>query len=231
MSTKIFCDIADIKNIRKFNKKKLVKGFTTNPSLMRKAGAKDYKDYAKKILNICKTKPVSLEVFADTNDEMLEQALKINSWGKNVFVKIPITNSKGKSSKNLIKKLINKKIKLNITAIMTVSQIKHLMSLNFKSECILSIFCGRIADSGVDPKITIKNVKKLTKNKRNIKLLWASCRELYSIIEAEKTGCDIITVPNDILKKINLFGKNLKSYSLETVKDFYKDAVSAGFKI
>ena len=231
MSTKIFCDIADIKNIRKFNKKKLVKGFTTNPSLMRKAGAKDYKDYAKKILNICKTKPVSLEVFADTNDEMLEQALKINSWGKNVFVKIPITNSKGKSSKNLIKKLINKKIKLNITAIMTVSQIKHLMSLNFKSECILSIFCGRIADSGVDPKITIKNVKKLTKNKRNIKLLWASCRELYNIIEAEKTGCDIITVPNEILKKMKLFGKNLKSYSLETVKDFYKDAVSAGFKI
>jgi len=114
---------------------------------------------------------------------------------------------------------------------MTVSQIKHLMSLNFKSECILSIFCGRIADSGVDPKITIKNVKKITKNKRNIKLLWASCRELYNIIEAEKTGCDIITVPNEILKKMKLFGKNLKSYSLETVKDFYKDAVSAGFKI
>ena len=229
--TKIFCDIADINLIKKFDKKNIVKGFTTNPSLMRKAGAKDYKDYAKKILNICKTKPVSLEVFADNNDEMLEQALKINSWGKNVFVKIPITNSKGKSSKNLIKKLINKKIKLNITAIMTVSQIKHLMSLNFKSECILSIFCGRIADSGVDPKITIKNVKKLTKNKRNIKLLWASCRELYNIIEAEKTGCDIITVPNEILKKMKLFGKNLKSYSLETVKDFYKDAVSAGFKI
>ena len=114
---------------------------------------------------------------------------------------------------------------------MTLTQIKKLMSLNFKSECILSVFCGRIADSGVDPKITIKAAKKIIKNKKNIKLLWASCRELYSIIEAEKTGCDIITVPNDMLKKINLFGKNLKKYSLETVKDFYRDALDAGFKI
>ena len=178
-----------------------------------------------------KKKPISFEVFADEFKEMEKQAHEINSWGKNVFVKIPITNSKGKSSKQLIKKLLSKKIKLNITAIMTVSQIKNLMSLNFKSECILSVFCGRIADSGVDPKITIKNVRKITKNKKNIKLLWASCRELYNIVEAEKTGCDIITVPNGILKKMKLFGKNLQSYSLETVRDFYRDAVSAGFKI
>tara|TARA_Y100001970_G_scaffold10003_1_gene11845 strand:+ start:144 stop:848 length:705 start_codon:yes stop_codon:yes gene_type:complete len=227
----IYADGANEKDMFLMNKNKLISGMTTNPSLMKKSGIKDYKKFAKKILKKIKRKPISFEVFADKFDEMEKQAYEINSWGKNVFVKIPITNSKGKSSKNLIKKLINKKIKLNITAIMTVSQIKHLMSLNFKSECILSIFCGRIADSGVDPKITIKNVKKLTKNKRNIKLLWASCRELYNIIEAEKIGCDIITVPNEILKKMKLFGKNLKSYSLETVKDFYKDAVSAGFKI
>ena len=227
----IYADGANEKDMYLMNKNKLISGMTTHPSLMKKSGIKNYKKFAKKILKKIKKKPISFEVFADEFDEMEKQAYEINGWGKNIFVKIPITNSKGKSSKKLIKKLLNKKIKLNITAIMTLTQIKKLMSLNFKSECILSVFCGRIADSGVDPKITIKAAKKIIKNKKNIKLLWASCRELYSIIEAEKTGCDIITVPNDMLKKINLFGKNLKKYSLETVKDFYRDALDAGFKI
>ena len=227
----IYADGANESDMYEMNRYKLISGMTTNPSLMKKSGIKNYKKFAKKVLKKINKKPISFEVFADEFKEMEKQAYEINSWGQNVFVKIPITNSKGKSSKKLIEKLINKNIKLNITAIMTTSQVKNLMSLNFKTKCILSIFCGRIADTGIDPKITIKSVKKLIKGKKNIKILWASCRELYNIIEAEKTGCDIVTVPNSILKKMNLFGKSLHSYSLETVKDFYKDALGAGFKI
>ena len=232
MSTKIFCDIADIKNIRKFNKKKLVKGFTTNPSLMRKAGAKDYKDYSKKILNICKTKPVSLEVFADTNDEMLEQALKINSWGKNVFVKIPITNSKGKFTGNIIKKLNNKKIKLNITAVYSSSQTKKILKvINKKTKVIISLFAGRAADTGKDPIPELKKSIFLSKKFRNVKILWASVREPYNYLQAKKLGCQIITVPPTIIEKIENFGKTFDRLTIETVKGFLVDSKKSQFKI
>tara|TARA_B000000557_G_C20764987_1_gene439052 strand:- start:45 stop:746 length:702 start_codon:yes stop_codon:yes gene_type:complete len=232
MSTKIFCDIADIKNIRKFNKKKLVKGFTTNPSLMRKAGAKDYKDYAKKILNICKTKPVSLEVFADNNDEMLEQALKINSWGKNVFVKIPITNSKGKFTGNIIKKLNNQKIKLNITAVYSSSQTKKILKvINKKTKVIISLFAGRAADTGKDPIPELKKSIFLSKKFRNVKILWASVREPYNYLQAKKLGCQIITVPPTIIEKIENFGKTFDRLTIETVKGFLVDSKKSQFKI
>ena len=232
MSTKIFCDIADIKNIRKFNKKKLVKGFTTNPSLMRKAGAKDYKDYAKKILNICKTKPVSLEVFADNNDEMLEQALKINSWGKNVFVKIPITNSKGKFTGNIIKKLNNQKIKLNITAVYSAKQTKQILKkINKKTKVIISIFAGRMGDVGRDPLPEFKNSLKLSKKFNNVEILWASTREPYNFLQAKELKCHIITVPPKIIEKIEKFGKSFQRLTTETVKGFLVDSRKSRFKI
>ena len=232
MFTKIFCDIADIKNIKKFNKKILVKGFTTNPSLMRKAGAKDYKNYAKKILKICKTKPVSLEVFADNNDEMLEQALKINSWGKNVFVKIPITNSKGNFTGKVIKILNSKKIKLNITAVYSSSQTKKILKvINKKTDVIISIFAGRAADTGKDPIPELKKSISLSKKFKNVKILWASVREPYNYLQAKQLGCQIITVPPTIIEKIENFGKSFDRLTRETVKGFLIDSKKSKFKI
>ncbi len=227
----IYADGANEDEMCLMNRNKNISGMTTNPTLMKNSGIKNYKNFALKILKKIKKKPISFEVFADEFQEMEKQAYEINSWGKNVFVKIPITNSKGKSSKNLIKKLLAKKIKLNITAILTEKQVNNLMSLNFKSECILSVFAGRIADTGIDPKKIMRRIKKRINNKKKVKLLWASCREMYSIFEAQEVGCDIITVPNNILNKMNLLGKNLNKYSLETVKTFYNDALKAGFKI
>ena len=232
MPTKIFCDIADIKNIKKFNKKKLVKGFTTNPSLMRKAGAKDYKNYARKILKISKVKPVSLEVFADNNTEMLEQAYKINSWGKNVFVKIPITNSRGNFTGNVIKKLNSKKIKLNITAVYSSSQTKKILKvIDKKTNVIISIFAGRAADTGKDPIPEIKKSIALSKKFKNVKILWASVREPYNYLQAKKLGCQIITVPPSIIEKIENFGKSFDSLTIETVKGFLIDTRKSRFKI
>ena len=232
MSTKIFCDIADIKNIKKFNKKKLVKGFTTNPSLMRKAGAKDYKNYAKKIIRICKTKPISLEVFADNNAKMLEQAFKINSWGKNVFVKIPITNSKGNFTGNVIKKLNSKKIKLNITAVYSSSQTKKILKvINKKTNVIISIFAGRAADTGKDPIPEIKKSISLSKKFKNVKILWASVREPYNYLQAKQLGCQIITVPPTTLEKIENFGKSFDMLTRETVKGFLIDSKKSKFII
>ncbi len=232
MSTKIFCDIADIKNIKNFNKKKLVKGFTTNPSLMRKAGAKDYENYAKKIIRICKPKPVSLEVFADDNAKMLEQALKINSWGKNVFVKIPITNSKGSFTGNVIKKLNSKKIKLNITAVYSSSQTKKILKvINKKSKVIISIFAGRAADTGKDPIPEIKKSISLSKKFKNVQILWASVREPYNYLQAKQLGCQIITIPPAIIEKIENFGKSFDLLTIETVKGFLIDSKKSEFKI
>ena len=232
MSTKIFCDIADIKNIKKFNKKKIVKGFTTNPSLMRKAGAKNYKEYAKKIIKICNTKPVSLEVFADDEISMLEQALKINSWGKNIYVKIPVTNSKGKFTGNVIKKLNNKKIKLNITAVYSSSQTKKILKLiDKKTNVIISIFVGRAADTGKDPIPQIKKSISLAKKFKNVKILWASVREPYNYIQAKKLGCHIITVPPVIIEKIESFGKTFNLLTKETVRGFLIDSLKSKFKI
>ncbi len=232
MSTKIFCDIADIKNIKKFNKKEIVKGFTTNPSLMRKAGAKNYKDYAKKIINICNTKPVSLEVFADDETRMLEQALKINSWGRNIYVKIPITNSKGKFTGNVIKELNNKKIKLNITAVYSSSQTKKILKLiDKKTDVIISIFVGRAADTGKDPIPEIKKSISLAEKFKNVKILWASVREPYNYIQAKQLGCHIITVPPVIIEKIENFGKTFTSLTKETVRGFLTDSLKSNFKI
>ena len=229
---KIFCDIAELSKIRKFNKKKSVKGFTTNPSLMKKAGAKNYEAYSKKILRICKNKPVSLEVFADDFKNMKNQALKINKWGKNVYVKIPVTNSKGIFTGKIIKELNNMNIKLNITAVYNFKQTqKILRNINKKSKVIISIFAGRAGDTGKDPVPEFKKSISLAKNFKNVEILWASVREPYNFIQAKQLGCHIITIPPSTIEKIEKFGKSFSQLTQETVMTFYKDAKSAGFKI
>ena len=232
IKTKIYCDIAELKLIKKFNKKAIVKGFTTNPSLMKKAGAKDYMNYSKKILKICPNKPVSLEVFADDYQNMRDQALKINTWGKNVYVKIPVTNSKGVFMGKIIKELNNMNIKLNITAIYNFKQTEKILKLiNKKSKVIISIFAGRAGDTGKDPVPEFKKSISLAKKFKNVEILWASVREPYNYIQAKQLGCHIITVPPNTIEKIEKFGKSFDQLTKETVKAFYKDAKSAAFKI
>ena len=232
IKTKIFCDIAELKLIKKFNKKSIVKGFTTNPTLMKKAGAKDYKAYSRKILKICHDKPVSLEVFADDYENMKDQALKINTWGKNVYVKIPVTNSKGIFMRKIIKELNNKNIKLNITAVYNFKQTQKILKLlNKKSKVIISIFAGRAGDTGKDPIPEFKKSIYLARKFKNVEILWASVREPYNYIQAKQLGCHIITIPPETIEKIEKFGKSFNQLTIETVKAFYKDAQSAGFKI
>jgi len=232
MSTKIFCDIAELKQIDKFNKKKIVKGFTTNPSLMRKAGAQDYKLYSKKILKICKKKPVSLEVFADNFKDIKKQALLINKWGKNVYVKIPVVNSKGVFMGKVIKELNNKNIKLNITAVYNASQTKKILSkINKKTKLIISIFAGRAADTGKDPVPEFKKSIKMAKKFKNVEILWASVREPYNYLQAKQLGCQIITIPPSIIEKIENFGKSFHQLTKETVKTFLVDSKKSRFKI
>ena len=230
--TKIFCDIAELKTIQKFSRKKIVKGFTTNPSLMRKAGAKDYSSYSKKILKISKNKPVSLEVFADDEKNMKIQALKINSWGRNVYVKIPITNSRGMFMGKVIKELNDLNIKLNITAVYSANQTNQILKkLNKKSKVIISIFAGRAADVGKDPIPEFKKSLKLSKKYKNVEILWASVREPYNYIQAKQLGCHIITVPPKIIEKIEKFGKSFKKLTNETVIGFLKDSNKSKFNI
>mgnify|MGYP001288913430 FL=1 len=232
MNTKIFCDIADLKIIKKFNKKIIVKGFTTNPSLMRKAGAKDYKNYSKKILKICNNKPVSLEVFADQLEKMKQQGIKINSWGKSVYVKIPVVNSRGEFTGKVIRDLNNRNIKLNITAVYTANQTKKILrSINKKSKVIISLFVGRAADTGKDPIPELKRSIKLAKKYKNVEILWASVREPYNYLQAKQLGCHIITVPPPIIEKIEKFGKTFDKLTKETVKNFLIDSKKAEFKI
>ena len=232
MKTKIFCDIAELNIIKKFNKKKIVDGFTTNPSLMRKAGAKDYKLYSKKILNICKNKPVSLEVFADNYEDMRLQALQINTWAKNVYVKIPIVNSKGKFMGKIIRELNGKKIKLNITAVYTANQTKKILKyLNKKTNVIISIFAGRAADTGKDPIPEFKKSISIAKKNKNVQILWASVREPFNYTQAKDLGCHIITVPPAIIEKIEKFGKSYNQLTIETVKAFLNDSKKSKFKI
>ena len=232
MNTKIFCDIAEINQIKKFNKKKIVKGFTTNPSLMRKAGAKDYKSYAKKILKVCLNKPVSLEVFADDYINMKKQALKINTWGKNIYVKIPITNSKGIFMGKVIKELNNQNIKLNITAVYSANQTKKILKLiNKKTKVIISIFAGRAGDTGKDPVPEFKKSVMFSKKFKNVEILWASVREPYNFLQAKQLGCHIITVPPSIIQKIEKFGKSFDQLTKETVKNFLSDSKKSRFKI
>ena len=232
MKTKIYCDIAELAQIKKFNKKKIVKGFTTNPSLMRKAGAKDYKSYSKKILKICKNKPVSLEVFADKYVEMKKQALKINTWAKNVYVKIPVTNSKGKFMGKIIKELNGENIKINITAVYSSEYTKKILKLiNKKTKVIISIFAGRAGDTGKDPIPEFKKSISLAKKFKNVEILWASVREPYNYLQAKQLGCHIITVPPSTIEKIENFGKNFSQLTLETVKGFLVDSKKSNFRI
>ena len=233
MNTKIFCDIADLKSIKKFNKKKIVKGFTTNPSLMRKAGAKDYRKYSKKILKICKNKPVSLEVFADNYKEIKQQSLEINKWGKNVYVKVPVVNSKGLFMGKIIEELNRKRIKLNITAVYSAQQVDMILKkIKTKTKIIISIFVGRLADSGKDPINMLKKSIRLAKNYNNVEILWASTREPYNYIQAKKLGCKIITAPPKIIEKIEGFKKiSDKKLSIATVKGFLKDSKLSKFRI
>ena len=232
MKTKIFCDSADFKIIKKFNSDPLVSGFTTNPSLMRLSGAKNYKNYSLKLLSVCKRKPISLEVFGDTFYQMVEQANVINSWGKNIYVKIPVLNSRGLFCGKAINILSNKGIKLNITAVYTVSQVKRILKyINKNSKTIISIFSGRMADVGKDPIPIIKESVRLTKKLKNIEILWASTREAYNYLQAKNCGCSIITMPSAIIEKISKFGKSYQELTLDTVKKFLKDSRDSNFKI
>ncbi len=229
--TKIFCDIASVELIKKFNKKKIVKGFTTNPSLMRKAGAKDYKNYSKKILKVTK-KPVSLEVFGDDVENMILQGNEISKWGKNVYVKVPVTNSKGKFMGKVIKSLNNDKIKLNITAVYNSNQArKILQKIDKKTNVIISIFAGRMADAGKDPIPHLRKSIRIAKKFKNVEILWASTREPYNYLQAQDLGCQIITIPPSIIEKIENFGKNFKELTTSTVKGFLTDAQKSKFSI
>tara|TARA_B100000282_G_C31642603_1_gene449246 strand:+ start:79 stop:777 length:699 start_codon:yes stop_codon:yes gene_type:complete len=232
LKTKIFCDIAELDLIKKFNRKKIVKGFTTNPSLMRKAGAKDYKSYAKKILKICKKKPISFEVFSDQIKTMEKQGLIINKWGKNIFIKIPVVNSKGVFTGKVIKNLNSSGIKLNITAVYTSKQTQKILKIiNKKTKVIISIFAGRAADVGKDPIPEFIKSIKIAKKFKNVEILWASVREPYNYLQAKQLGCHIITVPPSIIEKIEKFGKSFESLTKETVKNFLIDSRKSKFKI
>ena len=232
MKTKIFCDSADFTTIKKLNKNPLVSGFTTNPSLMRLSGAKNYKNYSLKLLKVCNKKPISLEVFGDTFEQMLRQAMIINSWGKNVYVKIPVVNSKGSFSGKVIKTLSHKGIKLNITAVYTVKQVKKILKcINKNSKTIISIFSGRMSDVGKDPVPIIKESVRLTRKMKNVEMLWASTREAYNYLQAKNCGCSIITMPSAIIQKISKFGKTYQELTLDTVKKFLKDSRDSNFKI
>tara|TARA_B100000886_G_scaffold271693_1_gene195641 strand:- start:515 stop:1213 length:699 start_codon:yes stop_codon:yes gene_type:complete len=232
MKTKIFCDIADFKIIKYFNNKSFVDGFTTNPSLMRLAGAKNYKNYSLKILKICKKKPISFEVFADNFEDMLKQAYEINSWGENVYVKIPVVNSKGVFTGSVIKELSVKGVKLNITAVYTFEQTRKIYEkLSKKTKSIISIFAGRMADKGKDPIPIFKKSISLTKKNQNIEILWASTREAYNFIQAKQLNCNIITMPPKVINQINNFGKSFNDMTIDTVRGFLKDSKKSNFKL
>ena len=229
--TKIYCDIADKKIIKIYNKKNIVNGFTTNPSLMRKAGAKNYQKYCKELLKITK-KPISFEVFADDENNMIIQGKKIKSWGKNVYVKVPIVNSKGKFTGRVIKELNQQKVKLNITAVYTAKQTKKILKrIDKKTRVIISIFAGRMSDAGKDPIPEIKKSLNYAKSYKNVEILWASTREAYNFTNAKQLGCHIITAPPSIIEKIINFGNSFSSLTTSTVKAFLLDSKKSKFKL
>tara|TARA_B100001057_G_scaffold454902_1_gene501055 strand:- start:43 stop:738 length:696 start_codon:yes stop_codon:yes gene_type:complete len=231
MSIKIFCDIADLKLVKRFSKKTIVKGFTTNPSLMRKAGAKNYKSYSKQILKVCK-KPISFEVFGDNDKSMINQGVQINTWGKNIYVKVPIVNSKNQFTGKVIKELNNQNIKLNITAVYTANQTKKILKkINKKTKVIISIFAGRAGDTGKDPVPEFIKSIRMAKSFKNVEILWASVREPYNYIQAKQLGCHIITIPPSIIEKIEKFGKSFDQLTKETVRAFLVDSKKSKFKI
>ena len=229
--TKIYCDIADKKIIKIYNEKNIVNGFTTNPSLMRKAGAKNYQKYCKELLKITK-KPISFEVFADDENNMILQGKKIKSWGKNVYVKVPIVNSKGKFTGKVIKELNQQKVKLNITAVYTAKQTKKILKkIDKKTKVIISIFAGRMSDAGKDPIPEIKKSLHYAKRYKNVEILWASTREAYNFTNAKQLGCHIITVPPSIIEKIIKFGSSFSTLTISTVKAFLLDSKKSKFKL
>jgi transaldolase len=232
LKVKIFADGADLKSIIALSDDPIVKGFTTNPSLMKKDGVTDYENFATTLLKAVPKHPISFEVFADDFKNMEAQARKIASWGPNVYVKIPVTNTKKESAAPLIAKLSAEGIALNVTAILTLEQVKEVtQALHVNTPAIVSVFAGRIADTGIDPMPLMKESIQVMKTKPKAELLWASSRETLNIFQAEDTGCHIITVTYDMLKKLNLVGKDLEAYSLETVEMFCRDAIAAGFTI
>ena len=229
--TKIFCDIADKKIVKFYNKKSIIKGFTTNPSLMRKAGASNYESYCKSLLKITK-KPISFEVFADNVKDMISQGETITKWGKNVYVKVPIVNSKGQFMGKVISVLNKKKVKLNITAVYNAKQTKKILrNVDKKTKVIISIFSGRMADAGKDPIPEIKKSLFYAKKYKNVEILWASTREPYNYTHAKQLNCDIITVPPNIIEKILKFGKSYTKLTISTVKAFLIDSKKSKFKL
>lgn len=232
LKIKIFADGAVISDIEKLCQNPLIKGFTTNPTLMKKAGITDYEKFALEALKVVDGKSISFEVFSDEFDVMERQALKISAWGDNVYVKIPVTNTKGESAINLLGKLVAQNVKVNVTAMTTPKQVKEVAEgLADGPSSYVSVFAGRVADTGIDPVELMKECLDIIKPYPHLELIWASPRELLNLIQADQIGCHIITITPDILKKIPLLGKNLDEYSLETVKMFYQDASAAGFNI
>ncbi len=232
LNVKIFADGADLDGIRKLAQNPLIKGFTTNPTLMRKAGVSDYAAFAGDMLDVIGGAPVSFEVFADGFDEMEAQALEIASWGDNVYVKIPITNTRGESSVPLVGRLSAQKVQVNITAMMTLDQVRAVAEvLHEETPAVVSVFAGRIADTGVDPVPLMREAASILKSRPKAELLWASPRELLNIFHADEVGCHIITVTHDLLGKLSGVGKDLDQFSLETVEMFYRDASAAGYTI
>ena len=228
----LYVDSADFDVIQKYSKNDKIVGITTNPTLMKQAGVLDYEKFAKKVVSVAGDKPLSFEVFADDMKGMEREARIIASWGKNIFVKIPISNTKGEPTLSVIKNLVNDGIKVNITAILTLDQVKGVAEvLNPSVPSIISIFAGRIADTGVDPVPLMKDARKILGENKNFRILWASSRELYNLIQAEESGCDIITLSSGIMSKTSMLGKDLSQLSLETVQMFHNDAVSAGYKL
>lgn len=232
LKIKIFADGADLDVIRELYKNKYITGFTTNPTLMNKSGINDYEGFARRLLAHIPDRPISFEVFSDEFDEMERQALKIASWGKNVYVKIPVTNTRRESSVNLVKKLTGDGVQLNVTALMTLEQVRGVSAaLGNHVPSYISVFAGRIADTGRDPMPIMKRAVEVMSRYNKQELIWASPRELLNIFHADEIGCHIITVTHDILKKLPFVGKDLDEYSLDTVKMFYNDAIKAGFSL
>ncbi len=232
LSIKLFADGADLNGMLEMYDKPYIKGLTTNPTLMRKAGITDYKSFAREVLSNIKDKPVSFEVFSDDFEEMARQGLEISGWGENVYVKIPITNTKGASTFDVVETLVKKNCKVNVTAIMTVAQVEHISkALSSEVASYVSVFAGRIADTGRDPEETIRISLEKIKHLSNTELIWASPRELLNVFQAESIGCHVITATNDLLNKLPLVGKDLTDYSLDTVKMFADDAMKSGFKL
>ena len=230
--TKLYCDTSNLKDIKNCIKKYNISGVTTNPSIMRKDGVKKYKEHCIKILKLVKNKPFSVEVFADNDHEIINQAKKISKWGNNIFVKVPVINTKGKFLKKVIKDLNNDKIKLNITAVFTLKQISNIKkNINKTTPVIISIFCGRIADIGIDPEPIVNKTKTMFKNYKNVEVLWASVREVYNFYQAKKTNCDIITVQPSLIKKIRSKKITPKKYSINTVEQFFSDGRKSKFKL